>query len=109
MLGIGIFGYFPNMTIFSLLNYRYGTIEHPTFGRVPRIVTLKKLKAGTEITCHYMICMEEATGSDCSEDMKWYVDLWEEFSNNTGKKNKIDNNDKMDQTSDIECNNSEDE
>ena len=56
-----------------------------------------------------MICMEEATGNDCSEDMKWYVDLWEEFSNNTGKKNKIENNDKMDQTSDIECNNSEDD
>ena len=27
-------------------NCRWGVINHPTFGRVPRVVTLKDLKAG---------------------------------------------------------------
>ena len=31
-------------------NCRWGVINHPTFGRVPRVVTMKDLKAG-EVTC----------------------------------------------------------
>ena len=49
--------------------FRWGTVEHPTFGRVPRVVTIKDLKAGTELTCHYMIDMEEAV--ECYDHLKW--------------------------------------
>ena len=42
--------------------------------RVPRVVALYDLAAGTELTCHYMIDMEEA-GLDPS--MQWYLDEWE--------------------------------
>ena len=41
------------------------------------MVTLKDLKAGTELSCHYMIDMEEAAADSTH---KWYVDLWDEFS-----------------------------
>jgi len=59
-------------------NCRWGVIEHPTFGRVPRVVTIKNLKADEELSCHYMIDM----GAAAAEDAKcsWYVELWEEFS-----------------------------
>ena len=40
--------------------FRWDTIEHPTFGRVPRVVSLKEIKAGTELSIHYMINMEAA-------------------------------------------------
>jgi len=66
-------------------NCRWGTVEHPTFGRVPRVVTIKDLKAGTELTCHYMIDMEEAV--ECYDHLKWYVDLWDEFSKNANERN----------------------
>ena len=49
----------PLSSIFKLY-FRWGTIEHPTFGRVPRVVTMKDLKAGQELSIHYMIDMEEA-------------------------------------------------
>ena len=35
------------------------------------------LKAGTELTCHYMIDMGEAATVD---SLQWYVDLWDKFS-----------------------------
>ena len=41
---------------------------------MPRVVALYDLAAGTELTCHYMIDMEEA-GLDPS--MQWYLDEWE--------------------------------
>ena len=58
-------------------NCRWETAVHPTFGRIPRIVTLMDLEAGSELTCHYMINMEEASASD---DHQWYMQLWEQFS-----------------------------
>ena len=58
-------------------------INHPTFGRVPRVVTIKNLSAGTELSCHYMIDMEEA--AEDLEHLQWYVDLWDEFSKGTKK------------------------
>jgi len=44
-------------------NCRWGVIEHPTFGRVPRVVTIKDLKAGQELSCHYMMDMGECFDS----------------------------------------------
>lgn len=88
-------------------NCRWGTMEHPTFGRVPRVVTLKDMKAGTELTCHYMICMEEASAPDAK--MTWYVDLWDKFSRNLlateAEENGKTCEEDMDESSDNECNN----
>ena len=42
------------------------------------MVTIKNIKAGTELSCHYMIDMAEAVADEVH--CKWYVDLWEEFS-----------------------------
>ena len=82
-------------------------MEHPTFGRVPRVVTLKDMKAGTELTCHYMICMEEASAPDAK--MTWYVDLWDKFSRNLlateAEENGKTCEEDMDESSDNECNN----
>ena len=87
--------------------FRWGTMEHPTFGRVPRVVTLKDMKAGTELTCHYMICMEEASAPDAK--MTWYVDLWDKFSRNLlateAEENGKTCEEDMDESSDNECNN----
>ena len=58
-------------------NCKWDQIIHPTFGRIPSVITLMDLKAGTELTCHYMIDMQEASGID---HLKWYVDLWEELT-----------------------------
>jgi len=58
-------------------NCRWGTIDHPTFGRIPSIVTLQIIPAGTEITVHYQIDMSEAS---IISHTQWYVKLWEEFS-----------------------------
>lgn len=65
-------------------NCRWGIINHPTFGRIPRVVTIKNIKAGTELSCHYMIDMAEAVADEVH--CKWYVDLWEEFSSGGNKK-----------------------
>jgi hypothetical protein len=43
-------------------------MEHPTFGRVPKVVTLFDLPAGTELSIHYMLDMAAAT-----DHIKWYV------------------------------------
>ena len=59
--------------------FRWDTIEHPTFGRVPRVVSLKEIKADTELSIHYMINME-AAAKDENSHCYWYVELWEEFS-----------------------------
>lgn len=59
--------------------FRWDTIEHPTFGRVPRVVSLKEIKAGTELSIHYMMNME-AAAKDENSHCYWYVELWEEFS-----------------------------
>ena len=39
------------------------------------------LKAGAELTCHYMIDMGEAATLDA---LQWYVDLWDKFSFSNG-------------------------
>ena len=59
-------------------------IRHPVFGRVPRVVTLKSLGAGTELSCHYMIDMAEA--ANLREHCQWYLDLWDEFSSKGNKR-----------------------
>ena len=41
-------------------NCKWDTVRHPVFGRIPRIVTLKRVDVGEELTCHYMIDMTEA-------------------------------------------------
>ena len=58
-------------------NCRWDIIEHPVFGRIPRIVTIKDIKADEELTCHYMIDMEEAGES---ENFQWYIRQWEKES-----------------------------
>ena len=55
---------------------------HPIFGRIPSVITLVDLKAETELTCHYMIDMQEAAGMACLE---WYIDLWDKFSSQSEK------------------------
>lgn len=59
-------------------NCKWDQTMHPTFGRIPSVITLLDLKAGTELTCHYMIDMQEAAGID---HLQWYLDLWDEESN----------------------------
>ena len=76
--------------------FRWDTIEHPTFGRVPRVVSLKEIKAGTELSIHYMINMEEAA-KDENSHCYWYVELWEEFS----KHEKTFQNEKTNELMDI--------
>ena len=89
---------------FIIFIFRWGTMEHPTFGRVPRVVTLKDIKAGTELTCHYMICMEEASEPDAK--MTWYVDLWDKFSRKLAIEAENGKScEDMDESSDNECNN----
>ena len=77
---------FPQCVFKSMLGpnclsmiFRWDTIEHPTFGRVPRVVSLKEIQAGTELSVHYMINME-AAATDENSHCYWYVELWEEFS-----------------------------
>ena len=63
-------------------NCKWDQMLHPTFGRIPSVITLMDLKAGTELTCHYMIDMQEAAGMACLE---WYLDLWDKFSSQSEK------------------------
>ena len=69
-------------------NCKWDQIIHPTFGLIPSVIALMDLKAGTELTCHYMIDMQEASGID---HLQWYVDLWEEVTasreNTTNERN----------------------
>ena len=58
-------------------NCKWDTILHPCFGRIPSVISLMDLKAGTELTCHYMIDMHEASKMD---NLQWYVDLWDEMT-----------------------------
>ena len=69
-------------------NCKWDHSIHPTFGRIPSIITLMDLKAGTELTCHYMIDMQEASNF---EHLQWYVDLWDHLTSSTGNQNEIIN------------------
>ncbi len=57
----------------KLLYFRWGIIEHPTFGRVPRVVTMKDLKAGQELSVHYMMDMEECADGSIRYPSTYYV------------------------------------
>lgn len=58
-------------------NCKWDTCQHPVFGRIPRIVTLKDIQPGQELSCHYMIDLNEACQK---EEMTWYMKAWEEES-----------------------------
>ena len=51
---------------------------------------------GDELSCHYMIDMEEAV-----QYSQWYVDLWEEFSKGTERRTKSESMDIEDDTSSV--------
>ena len=51
---------------------------------------------GDELSCHYMIDMEEAV-----QFSQWYVDLWEEFSRGAEKRMKSESMDIEDDTSSV--------
>jgi len=48
---------------------------------------MKDLKAGTELSCHYMIDMAEA--AQTQEQNQWYLDLWDEFSLGSNRNSQI--------------------
>ncbi len=60
-------------------NCRWDVINHPVFGRIPRIVSLRTIPCGEELTCHYMIDMEDAGSSG---HLSWYLKQWEDSSTN---------------------------
>ena len=66
------------------------------------MVTIKNLRAGEELSCHYMIDMEEA--ADESTGCTWYVQLWDEFSK--GKRSSVSSDD-MDLAEDQDSNDSD--
>ena len=69
-------------------NCKWDQFVHPTFGRIPSIITIMDLKAGTELTCHYMIDMQEASSV---EHLQWYVELWDQLTSSFGDKTEITN------------------
>ncbi|QQP32541.1 SET domain containing (Lysine methyltransferase) 7, partial [Caligus rogercresseyi] len=58
-------------------NCTWETIQHPVFGRVPKLVAIKDIPAGEEFTCHYRIDMEHAHIID---SLQWYVRAWEDYT-----------------------------
>ena len=58
-------------------NCKWEVIEHPVFGRIPKIITLVDVPAEEELTCHYMIDMKEA---ERSERLRWYVEAWDKMN-----------------------------
>lgn len=58
-------------------NCAWDVVEHPVFGRIPRIVTLRDIEPYEELTCHYKIDMEEAVLHD---NLAWYVAQWGKMS-----------------------------
>ncbi|TRY75439.1 hypothetical protein TCAL_09504 [Tigriopus californicus] len=58
-------------------NCAWDVVEHPVFGRIPRIVTLRDIEPNEELTCHYKIDMEEAVLRD---NLAWYVAQWGKLS-----------------------------
>ena len=56
-------------------NCKWDVIHHPVFGRIPKIITLCEVEPETELTCHYMIDMNEA---EKSPRLKWYVEAWDD-------------------------------
>lgn len=54
-------------------NCTWANADHPCFGFVPSIVTIEEVKAGEELTIHYMMDMEDAP--------EWYMECWDLHSN----------------------------
>lgn len=46
--------------------------QHPAYGFVPCVTTLEMVKAGEELTVHYMMDMEDAPD--------WYMEAWDKYS-----------------------------
>ncbi len=55
----------------------WSVARHPVFGRVPQVVAARDVEEGEELTCHYMIDMDEAGRN---ERLSWYVGQWEKES-----------------------------
>jgi len=53
-------------------NCTWATADHPCFGFVPSVVAIEEVKAGEELTIHYMMDMEDAP--------EWYMDCWDTHS-----------------------------
>ena len=49
-------------------NCSWANADHPCFGFVPIVVTIEGVKAGEELTIHYIMDMEDAPD--------WYMDCW---------------------------------
>uniref|UniRef100_A0A0K2UF62 SET domain containing (Lysine methyltransferase) 7 [Danio rerio] n=1 Tax=Lepeophtheirus salmonis TaxID=72036 RepID=A0A0K2UF62_LEPSM len=58
-------------------NCGWDTIQHPCFGRIPKLVALTDISEGEEFTCHYRIDMEQA---NLIPSLEWYVNAWDEFT-----------------------------
>ena len=54
-------------------NCAWTNADHPCFGFVPSITTTEEVKAGEELTVHYMMDMEDAP--------EWYMQCWDVHSN----------------------------
>jgi hypothetical protein len=54
-------------------NCNWTNADHPCFGFVPSITTIKQVNAGEELTVHYMMDMEDAP--------EWYMECWDLHSN----------------------------
>ena len=55
-------------------NCRWDVVQHPVFGRIPRIVALVDIQKDQELTCHYMIDMQEA---GANPNLTWYLEQWD--------------------------------
>ena len=53
-------------------NCTWATADHPCFGFVPSVVAIEEVKAGEELTIHYMMDMADAP--------EWYMDCWDTHS-----------------------------
>lgn len=70
---------------------------------------MKDLKAGQELSVHYMIDMEEAADYSISDSCRWYVDLWDKFSKASGKSSDKKDEQEIDEVMDMaDDNNSND-
>ena len=56
-------------------NCQYVPVEHPRFGRIPGLKTIKAVRKGEELFSHYKYDMVLAPN--------WYVEAWEYFSTGT--------------------------
>jgi hypothetical protein len=61
-------------------------MEHPCYGLLPTIRTLRPLQEGEEVTIHYHYAMEVMAMVCCDHDVDtqdapdWYLQCWQEES-----------------------------